>query len=146
MSDTEDLPTGRALKFADLVLSGMCQRDAYRAAGYKSNSDAATDANASALVSSHKVAAYLAAKRQKASQKAEIDLTWLIEECADLYAECRAEADRANAGANIQRLAQLTGNWLDRKETTVIHHEDRLDRIRQRLNDIPTATARPVRH
>lgn len=133
MADTETL-SGRPRKFADLILGGMCQRDAYKAAGYKSDSDAATDANASRLISSDKVAAYISAKRQNASQRAEIDLTWLIEQAADLYAECRNEGDRTNAGANIQRLAQLTGNWVDKKESTVFVHEDRLNRIREALN------------
>ena len=146
MADTEGKKqkglTDQQRRFCDFVLKGQNQTDAYKLAGYKSKDDDVAAANASRLTGNDKVAAYINAKRAKAVQKVEIDLTWLIEEAVDLYAECRAEGDRGNAGTNIQRLAQLTGNWLDRKETTVILHEDRLDRIRQRLNDIPAKSAR----
>ncbi len=129
-------------RFADFILQGKTQIEAHKLAGYSGKNDEARAASACEILTNPNVEQYLAEQRQKASRKAEIDLTWLVEECADLYAECRTEGDRANAGANIQRLAQLTGNWLDRKETTVILHEDRLDRIRQRLNDIPAKSAR----
>lgn len=120
--------------FADLVLQGKNQTDAYKLAGYKAKDDDVAAALASRLIGNEKVARYLDAKRAKAIKKTEINLEWLIEQAADLYAECRNEADRANAGANIQRLAQLTGNWIDKKESTVFVHEDRLNRIREALN------------
>lgn len=133
MADKESL-TDQQRRFADFVLKGKNQTDAYKLAGYKSKTDDAAAANASRLIANDKVAAYIEAKRAKAVEKTEIDLTWLIQEAADLYAECRQEGDRTNAGSSIQRLAQLTGNWVDRKESTVFVHEDRLKRIREALN------------
>lgn len=140
MADTETFkPESRELsdqqrRFADFILQGKTQIEAHRLAGYKGKTDNARAASASEILRNPNVAEYLASKRAKAAEKVEIDLTWLIEEAADLYAECRQEGDRTNAGSNIQRLAQLTGNWVDRKESTVFLHEDRLDRVREKLN------------
>ena len=132
-------------KFADAVLKGMNQTDAYKAAGYKSKNDDVAAANASRLIGNEKVATYLEAKRTKVASKLEIDLEWLIRECHDLYSECRTEADRVAAGANIQRLAMLTGNWVAKQEHSgTITHEDRLERLREHLNGI--RTDQPVTH
>lgn len=147
MSDTEARQkplTDQQRRFADFILQGKTQIEAHKLAGYKGKTENARAASASEILRNPNVAEYLTAKRQNASQKAEIDLTWLIEECADLYAACRAEGDNGNAGANIQRLAQLTGNWVDRKESTVFVHEDRLDRIREKLNGKPPEQSRVI--
>ena len=65
--------------------------------------------------------------------------------------QLRIEADRHNRligkdtfTAGVIFDLKNNHGWVDRQELTVgVMHEDRLDRIRQRLNDIPTTTARP---
>lgn len=59
-------------RFCRFIVEGKNQRDAYNAAGYKSGSDEATDANASRLISNDKIAARIAALRANAAKRSEL--------------------------------------------------------------------------
>lgn len=58
--------------FCQSLAKGMNQRDAYRAAGYKTTTDEATDAAASRLLSNVKVATRLAQLRANAAKRTEL--------------------------------------------------------------------------
>lgn len=157
MSDTEtpkpEKLTNKQQRFADFVLQGKNQRDAYRLAGYRSETDEATDANASRLISSDKVAAYLSARRQKIAAKVELT----TEHFARRLERIASAAERAalpkpddepttdvldvsaKEAADIARThsmdaAKLLGLVIDKSESKVTLHEDRIDRIREKLN------------
>ena len=157
MADTEtqkpEKLTVMQQRFADFILQGKSQRDAYRLAGYKSETDEATDANASRLISSDKVAAYLSARRQKIAAKVELTTEHFARrlERIDSAAERAAlpkpgdEASddiltvTAKEAADIARThsmdaAKLLGLVIDKSESKVTLHEDRIDRIREKLN------------
>jgi phage terminase small subunit len=59
-------------RFCRFIVEGKNQRDAYNAAGYKSGSDAAADANASRLISNDKIAARIAEMRANAAKRSEL--------------------------------------------------------------------------
>ena len=59
-------------RFCRFIVEGKNQRDAYNAAGYKSGSDAAADANASRLISNDKIASRIAELRNGAAKRTEL--------------------------------------------------------------------------
>lgn len=76
-------------RFADGILQGRTQRDAYANAGYKARG-ASADANAARLLKNAKVAAYLAEKRAKLEKKAEINAERVLRELARIaFADIR---------------------------------------------------------
>ncbi len=91
-------------KFADGILSGMSQRDAYVAAGYKSDSERAVDANASRMMSLDKVAAYIDEHRAKASQSAQITQERILQEYARI------------GFSDLRRVLTPSGNLVDPTE------------------------------
>lgn len=68
-------------RFADGILKGKSQREAYESAGYKARGDSA-DSKAARLVRNGKVAAYLAEKRQKLEKETEITVERVLRELA----------------------------------------------------------------
>ena len=68
--------------FAQEIVKGASQRDAYRAAGYQTKSDAAADASASRLLSNAKVADRVAELQQKVEaktvEKTAVSKSWVI--------------------------------------------------------------------
>jgi len=102
--------------FADLILEGRNQTDAYKQAGYKCANDNVAAVSASELVRNPKVATYIEQKRQMAAQMAQIDLQWLIRESVELYQ--LAKQDRAHGAANaaLKTIGVYTGLW-DEKST-----------------------------
>lgn len=58
--------------FCQNLAKGLNQRDAYRAAGYKTTNDQATDAAASRLLSNVKVANRVAELRERAAKRTEL--------------------------------------------------------------------------
>jgi hypothetical protein len=73
------IPNARHELFAQNIVKGMTSRDAYRAAGFKSDSDAATDASASRLLSSAKVSERIMELQAKAADETVLTKAWVIE-------------------------------------------------------------------
>lgn len=65
-------------RFAELILEGKNQTDAYKQAGYKCANDNVAAVSASELVRNPKVVAFMAEQRQEAAKALHIDLQWLI--------------------------------------------------------------------
>lgn len=145
--------TDQQRRFADFILQGKNQRDAYRLAGYKTATDEATDANASRLLSNAKVEAYLIAKRQKVAAKVELTTEHFarrlerIASAAERAALPKPDEElatevlavSAKEAADIARThsmdaAKLLGLVIDKSESKVTLHEDRIERIREKLN------------
>lgn len=61
----------RQLKFAELILQGLNQTEAYRTAGYKAQSAEVRKVNASRLLTNANVAAYLADRQLKINKRLE---------------------------------------------------------------------------
>jgi phage terminase small subunit len=169
MADTETLKpkelSEQQRRFADFILQGKNQRDAYRLAGYKTTNDDATDAAASRLLSNVRVEEYLKAKREKVAAKVELSAehfakrleriaaaaertlfvkTQQIEQSPDdetLDVSAKEAADIA--GAQTMNAAKLLGKIIDRSASTVtISHADRLKLARERIHgrrEQPTA-------
>lgn len=144
-------------RFADFILKGKTQIEAHRLAGYKGKNDGARAASASEILRNPNVAEYLGSKRAKIAEKLELT----TEHFARRLERIASAAERAafaapldegglpaagddvlvvtpKEAADIARThtmdaAKLLGLVIDKKETTVILHEDRLDRARQRL-------------
>ena len=154
MSDTEGKKqkglTDQQRRFADFILQGKNQRDAYRLAGYKCTTDEATDASASRLLSNVKVEDYLEAKRTKIAAKVELT----AEHFATRLERIAAAAERTAfsmvgetldvstkeatdiANTHSMNAAKLLGKIVDKASVThVVTHEDRLDRVRGKIND-----------
>lgn len=147
-------------RFADFILKGKTQIEAHRLAGYKGKNDGARAASASEILRNPNVAAYLDGKRAKIAEKLELT----TEHFARRLERIASAAERAafmappdddfpllpgeqdilavtpKEAADIARThtmdaAKLLGLVIEKKETTVILHEDRLERARQRLAD-----------
>lgn len=151
---TRDI-TDQQRRFADFILQGKTQTEAYKLAGYKSKDDDVAGANASRLIGNDRVAAYLASKREKVAKKLELT----TEHFARRLERLASAAERAalpstepsddettdvlmvtpKEAADIARThsmdaAKLLGLVIDKSETKVSLHEDRLDRVREKLN------------
>lgn len=111
-------PTGRALAFADLILAGSSQRDAYRGAGYKAKSDASADANASKLIRNAKVAAYLAEKRAALEAKTDITRERILRELGRVgFSDLRNVAQWDAKSLTLTDSSQLTDDAAATVET-----------------------------
>ena len=64
----------RQRRFADLVLAGRPASRAYREAGYKASTNQAAEANASQLMKTRKVAAYLRERRAEAIERTTVSV------------------------------------------------------------------------
>lgn len=128
-------------KFADLVLSGETQINAHRLAGYTGKNDNARAASASVILRNANVAAYMAEQSKAASEKAQIDLQWLITEAVEVYTAAKNDAAYGPAFVGIKEISILTGNRVEKTETTVVPHEERLAAMREKLNE-----RRPTTH
>lgn len=122
-------------KFAQEIVKGASQRDAYRAAGYATKSDAAADASASRLLSTAKVKARIAELQQKVEtltiEKIAVSKAWVIDKLvANVERAMQAEPVLDNEGhptgeykyngsvANraLELIGKEQGMFVDRKE------------------------------
>ena len=103
-------------RFCLLILEGRNQTDAYKEAGYKCANDNSAAANASDLIRNPKVVAYLEAARKQAAQEAQIDLAWLVRECAATYAAAKKSAAYGPAVSALKELGILTGERVEKSQ------------------------------
>ena len=126
-------------RFCRLIVEGKNQRDAYREAGYKSTSDAATDANASRLISNDKIAARITMLRQPAAEKAEVTLDWLIDQAKEVLQAAKADASHAASIAAIKELGILSGRRIETRHNLNQDANDTSELSREELTNIARA-------
>lgn len=95
---------------------GMAAGRAYEAAGYKSKGNA-SEVSASQLLRKPQVAARLAELQEKAAVKTGVTLESLIQLGLELIADARKAEDFTAASATFERLAKISGHWIDRSES-----------------------------
>jgi hypothetical protein len=82
----------RQQKFADAILEGKTQRDAYLLAGYKISTENAVDVSASQLLSNPKIKSYIDSKRAKIDKKVEarleISKEWALGKLKETVERC----------------------------------------------------------
>lgn len=121
--------------FAQEIAKGTAQRDAYKAAGYNTKSDAGADASASRLLSNAKIKARVAELQERigavAVEKAAVSKSWVIAKLVEnVERSMQAEAVKDSEGtptgeykyngnvANraLELLGKEMGMFIDRKE------------------------------
>jgi phage terminase small subunit len=130
--------TDKQLRF---VLEYMIDNNGTQAAiraGYSPNT---AESQACRLLRNAKVRAEVEKRKQRVAESLEIDLKWLIREAAEVYKAAKDDAAYGPAFVGIKELSILTGNRIEKQETTVISHEDRLASVRERVNE-----RRPTTH
>ena len=101
--------------FCQKIAEGMSQTDAYEAAGYKGSRKSLQD-NAARLIGNDRVQARIAELRANAAQEAQIDLAWLIRECAATYAAAKKDAAYGPAVSALKELGILTGERIEKSQ------------------------------
>lgn len=117
-------------RFCRFIVEGRNQRDAYKLAGYKSGSDAATDANASRLISNDKIANRIAEMRQPIADKFEITTEFIAQELLNVWKASLQADDRTNARQSLMDIAKLTGRIVDVSRVTA-------DNVNYNIGDSP---------
>ena len=140
-------------RFADFILLGKTQVEAHKLAGYSGKSDEARAASACEILTNPNVEQYLAAKRQKVAAKVELTVEHFARrleriasaaECAMFPQSSDPQAETVDmtpkeaadvARAHSMDAAKLLGLVIEKSESKVTLHEDRLGRIREKLNE-----------
>ena len=82
---------------------------------------------------------FIEAARKRAAENADITLQWLLDQARGVLADARDDRSHAAAINAIKELGVLSGERVEKSETAVVSHEDRLVAIREKLNrDQPT--------
>lgn len=101
-------------RFCQLIAQGKNQTDAYMEAGYKVKDAEVAKSAASRLFANVNIAARIAELRASAAQEAQIDLAWLIRECAATYAAAKKDAAYGPAVSALKELGILTGERIEK--------------------------------
>jgi len=139
-----------------IVVEGMNQGDAYVAAGYKAKSAAVAGASATRLLKNVNLQQYMDDLRAEIQREAVLDAAHFarrLERIADaaertlFYRPSKSDTEAADdlldltpkEAADAARTcsmdaARLLGELIQKTETTIITHEDRLSAIREKLN------------
>tara|TARA_X000001316_G_C922037_1_gene36784 strand:- start:193 stop:651 length:459 start_codon:yes stop_codon:yes gene_type:complete len=120
-------------KFCRNVVEGMSQTDAYIAAGYKVKSNDVAKVNASRLLTNANVADRIAELRQKAVERTEVTLEWLVEEAVSTYRAAREDSAHAAATGALKEVGILTGLRVEKSERTNRNIQDVEDLDRSEL-------------
>jgi len=140
-------------RFADFILQGKSQIEAHKLAGYTGKNDEARAASACEILTNPNVEEYLTARRQKIAAKVELTTEHFArrleriasaaeraalpkpgdEEATDILTVTAKEAADI-ARSHSMDAAKLLGLVIDKSESKVTLHEDRIDRIREKLN------------
>lgn len=108
--------------FAQGIAKGSTGRDAYKAAGYATNGDAATDVNASRLLSDARVSARVAEIQSRAAARTEITVADITSRLLAIAAKGEVADDApllSVARASLMDAAKLNGLVVDKADTTL---------------------------
>jgi len=120
------------IKVADAVLAGESQRKAYWNA-YNPGQELpesrkeSTDANASLLISSHKVQQYLKAMRHQESRANDLTLQVVIRAQADIARRARAAGDFGNERQALAEVSRLLDHYPSEKREVLLKGEGLTD-------------------
>lgn len=120
-------------RFAQEIAKGSSSREAYRSAGYETKSDAATDANASRLLSGDKVQARVAEIQERAAVRTEITVADITKRLLAIATkgETSTEAPLLSvARASLMDAAKLNGLVVEKQE-----HAVQISEIRRTIVD-----------
>ena len=101
-------------RFAQEIAKGATGRDAYRAAGYASKSDAAADASASRLLSDVKVRDRIAELQDRAATSTVTTMESLLEAGWSIITAAKSKEDYSAASQTLERVAKIAGLWVDK--------------------------------
>jgi len=99
--------------FAQNLAKGMSQTQAYIEAGY---TKAGADRSASRLLGNAEVAARVNELKERSAVAVKVTLDLLLEEGLGLMRDARNAQDYGAASATLERLAKLSGNWVDKRQ------------------------------
>lgn len=102
-------------RFACKIAEGELVGVAYIAAGYKTSGNAA-EAAGCRLLKRPEVAARIAELKGAAAEKTGVTIESLIELGLAIIKEARAAEDFTAASSTYERLAKISGHWVDRSE------------------------------
>lgn len=124
-----DKLSGRQELFAQGIVQGKTQRQAYIDAGFKSQGDEANDANASRLISTDKLRARISELQAQITKNTEVTVGGLM---ADAEAAREMAMSAANPSAAVSAItlrAKLAGLLIERREDMVARDQLEVDRI-----------------
>lgn len=105
-------------RFAQEIVKGASQREAYRTAGYPTKSDAAADASASRLLSTAKVAARVAELQEfiseRAVEKSAVSKAWVIAKLVENVERAMTNEPVKDAQGNETGEYKYNGNVANR--------------------------------
>jgi len=102
-------------RFACKVAEGELIGAAYEYAGYKTKGNV-SEVNGCRLLKRPEVAARVAEIKAAAAEQTGVTIESLIKLGLDIIADARADKDFSAASATYERLAKISGNWVDRSE------------------------------
>jgi len=109
------LKNARHEVFAQNLASGMSQEDAYVNAGYE---PAQAKTAASRLLSTNvNIADRVRELKERGAARVEVTLSYLLEQGMDLLKKASAAEDFSAASATYERLAKVSGHWVDKSKT-----------------------------
>jgi phage terminase small subunit len=126
-------------RFCQFIVEGKTQREAYRLAGYKCSNEAATDASASRLLSSAKIAARVQELRKPIADKAAVTLDWLLEQAKEVLEAAKTDRAHAASVAAIKELGVLSGERVETRHNLNQDANDTSELSRADLLDIARA-------
>ena len=110
------LLNARQEAFARNIAEGLCQREAYRSAGYAPTSDNATDANASRLLRHDKVQSRVRELQAAQAEASQITAERLLAELEEARSLALSLGQAGAAVAASMGRAKLCGLLIDRRE------------------------------
>lgn len=120
-------------RFADMILEGKSQTQAYKDAGYKCANDNVAAVSASELVRNPKVVAYIEDHRKEAARALQIDLQWLIAKGVAILEAAENEKAYGPAVSALKELGILTGERVEKSDRTNRNIDDTSELTRDEL-------------
>lgn len=120
-------------KQALFVQEYLIDRNATRAAKAAGYSEKTAYSQGQRLLKHDEVAAALQQGRQKTAQKLEITRERLMQMALEVYDNAMHCGQFAAANGALKELGVLSGERVEKQETTNIPHEDRLINVRERI-------------
>lgn len=101
--------------FAQNIVAGLSQREAYLRAGYKANIRTA-ESGGSALMKMPKVSARIKEIQGRAAEETETTVSTVLAKLWAIANDAHAEKDFAAASISMERAAKVAGIWVEKTE------------------------------
>ncbi|MEM8615482.1 MAG: terminase small subunit [Pseudomonadota bacterium] len=120
-------------RFLQELVKGASQKDAYIAAGYKADNEKSVIASASRLLVNDNIKARLAELQGKGAEKAAVTLEWLMEQAKGIMQDAWENGSYAAAVSAVKELGVLSGQRVEKRDTTTRNVTDIADVSRDEL-------------